>query len=252
MQSPFLRNYFRQYIAYARQHRPTVPKEVSSYVVESYVRLRKLSKDEEEENKSHSYTSARTLLGILRLSQAHARLRCADAVDHGDVDEALRLMECSKESLKDEEDREVERDVTVTSQIFRLIKKMIPKQVRRPGEARRLGRGPGGERDMDVDSEEEGGITVLSMVDIRARILSAGFTETQLIETITKVKSPFYDTDSILTLLLSSTKLLKFVFALLADRSFNCSKCIMPISFFVLLSYTIKLFYNNGSCLKTW
>ena len=96
----------RHYIAGARQKRPTVPPEVSSYVVESYVRLRKQSKEEEEQKKSHSYTSARTLLGVLRLSQALARLRYADEVEQGDVDEALRLMEVSKESLYDDEDRE--------------------------------------------------------------------------------------------------------------------------------------------------
>ena len=79
----------RHYIAGARQKRPTVPPEVSNYVVESYVRLRKQSKEEEEQKKSHSYTSARTLLGVLRLSQALARLRYSDEVEQGDVDEAL-------------------------------------------------------------------------------------------------------------------------------------------------------------------
>jgi DNA replication licensing factor MCM7 len=103
----------RHYIAKARQKRPTVPRQVSNYVVDSYVRLRKLSKDEEAENKSHTYTSARTLLGILRLAQALARLRWSDYVERFDVDEALRLMECSKESLTDEEDGEHEVDRSV-------------------------------------------------------------------------------------------------------------------------------------------
>ncbi|KDR81703.1 hypothetical protein GALMADRAFT_221568 [Galerina marginata CBS 339.88] len=170
----------RYYIALARQKRPTVPREVSSYVVDSYVRLRKMSKDEELQNKSHTYTSARTLLGILRLAQSLARLRWSDIVEHSDVDEALRLMECSKESLQDEEDREHEIDKSAISRLFRLIKDMTGSGNVRP---RRLGRGPGGERDMDVDSEEEDG-NVLSMMDIRARALSSGFTEAQLAETI--------------------------------------------------------------------
>ena len=63
------------------------------------MRLRKQSVVDEKEEKSKSYTSARTLLGVLRLSQALARLRYSDAVEQGDVDEALRLMEASKESL---------------------------------------------------------------------------------------------------------------------------------------------------------
>ena len=89
----FIRLLFRQYIAYARQYRRTVSREVSSYVVDSYVRLHRLSKDEEEQSKSHSYASARALLGILRISQSHARLKCADAVGQRDVDEALHTME---------------------------------------------------------------------------------------------------------------------------------------------------------------
>ncbi|KAG1762069.1 hypothetical protein EDD22DRAFT_596161 [Suillus occidentalis] len=36
----------QHYIAQARQRRPTVPSDVSSYIVDSYVRLRKLSKGE--------------------------------------------------------------------------------------------------------------------------------------------------------------------------------------------------------------
>ncbi|CAA7271618.1 unnamed protein product [Cyclocybe aegerita] len=176
----------RHYIALARQKRPTVPREVSTYVVDSYVRLRKLSKDEEEQSKSHTYTSARTLLGILRLAQALARLRCSDVVVHSDVDEALRLMECSKESLQDEEDREVEVDQTPISKIFRLVKDMAGSggSGQRSKRQKRFGKGPGGERDMDVDSDEEDG-KVLSVLDIRARVISAGFTEAQLMETIT-------------------------------------------------------------------
>ncbi|KAF5380949.1 hypothetical protein D9615_004126 [Tricholomella constricta] len=177
----------RHYIAIARSKRPTVPPQVSGYVVDSYVRLRKVSKEEEEQNRSHSYTSARTLLGILRLSQALARLRCADEVMHQDVDEALRLMACSKESLQEDAEKDFEPDRSVISQIFRLIKAMVnadrtPK--RKPHrQQKRFGRGPGRERDMDVDSDEDDE-DALSMVDIRARVMNAGFTEAQLMETI--------------------------------------------------------------------
>ncbi|PPQ93221.1 hypothetical protein CVT25_015219 [Psilocybe cyanescens] len=180
-------NVMRHYIALARQRRPTVPREVSSYVVDSYVRLRKMSKDEELQNKSHTYTSARTLLGILRLAQALARLRWADVVEHADVDEALRLMECSKESLVDEDDREVDIDRSPISRLFRLIKDMSGSAESSSGRnqrPKRFGKGPGGERDMDMDSDEEGG-RILSLVDIRARALSSGYTEAQLMETIT-------------------------------------------------------------------
>ncbi|GBE81895.1 MCM-domain-containing protein [Sparassis latifolia] len=183
-------NLVRHYIALARQRRPTVPPEVSNYVVESYVRLRKLSKDEEEQKKSHTYTSARTLLGVLRLAQALCRLRFSDLVDHADVDEALRLMEVSKESLQDDDDKDRDQDRSDVSQIYRLIKEMSTdvragaKGKQRKGRSRRMGRGPAGEHDMDVDDEDEDDVEELSMVEIRARVLRSGFTEAQLMETI--------------------------------------------------------------------
>jgi len=46
-----------------------------------------------------TFTSARNLLGILRLSTALARLRLSDSVEKDDVAEALRLLEMSKDSL---------------------------------------------------------------------------------------------------------------------------------------------------------
>ncbi|KAK7693947.1 hypothetical protein QCA50_003521 [Cerrena zonata] len=176
----------RHYIAGARQIRPTVPAEVSNYVVESYVRLRKLSKEEEEQNKTHSYTSARTLLGVLRLAQALARLRYSPVVDQGDVDEALRLMEVSKESLYDDDEKDFDHDRSAVSKIYRLIRDMAiasKKTGRKPKRQRRLGKGPGGERD-NRDDEDEDEDEELSLVDVRARVLQAGFTEAQLMETV--------------------------------------------------------------------
>ncbi|KAK0463768.1 DNA replication licensing factor MCM7 [Desarmillaria tabescens] len=184
-------NIMRHYIAQARTIRPTVSAQVSKHVVDSYVRLRKMSKDDEAQNKSHTYTSARTLLGILRLSQALARLRTSSVVDYSDVDEALRLMECSKESLYEDDEQEREPDKSAVSQIYRLIKSMKDNidddehsPVKKRRTAKRIGRGPGGERDMDVDEPESG--PVLSMVDVRARVTTAGYTEAQLVETIDK------------------------------------------------------------------
>lgn len=184
----------RHYIAQARLKRPIVPPTVSSYIVDSYVRLRKLSKDEAAQKKSHTYTSARTLLGVLRLAQALARLRFADIVEHGDVDEALRLMECSKESLEDDDDKEYEPDRSVISQIFRLIKNMAGEGgSKRRKRQRKLGKGPGGERDMDVDSGEDDNDNdgELALIDVRSRVLGAGYTEAQLNDTIAEVSYRF-------------------------------------------------------------
>ncbi|KAF8682750.1 MCM family [Rhizoctonia solani] len=177
----------RHFIAQARLRRPIVPPGVSDYIVQSYVRLRKEHKEQEEENKSHSYTSARTLLAVLRLSQALARLRFNDTVETEDVDEALRLMEASKESLEERTEEGGEGDRTVVSRIFRLMKGMA--SVSRP-RTRRMGRGPGGEKDMDMDEEDgEGEMMQVSMVDLRSRVLAKGFTETQLMDTIQQYES---------------------------------------------------------------
>lgn len=46
-----------------------------------------------------TFTSARNLLGILRLSTALARLRLSNVVEKDDVSEAIRLLEMSKDSL---------------------------------------------------------------------------------------------------------------------------------------------------------
>lgn len=157
-----------------------------------------MSKDEEE--KAHTYTSARTLLGVLRLAQALARLRLAETVEIADVEEALRLMEVSKETLADEEDQEkAKHDRSATSSIFRIIKEMSrDARPARRRKARRMGRGPNRERDMDDDDYEDddddddevdSGRT-LRMVDIRARVLEgAAFTEAQLMKAIAEVRS---------------------------------------------------------------
>ena len=56
------------------------------------------------------FTSARTLLAILRLSTSLARLRLVDVVEKDDVKEAMRLMEYSKTSMKDDDtNRQVTR-----------------------------------------------------------------------------------------------------------------------------------------------
>lgn len=54
----------------------------------------------------------------------------------------------------------------------------------RKSKRRRLGKGPGWERDMDVDSDEEESVEELAFIDIRARVLRAGFTEAQLNQTV--------------------------------------------------------------------
>jgi DNA replication licensing factor MCM7 len=89
----------RRYVATCKKKQPLVPESLLDYVVTAYVELRKQARV----SKDMTYTSARMLLSILRLSTALARLRCGDLVSKDDIDEALRLMESSRLLLKDHE-----------------------------------------------------------------------------------------------------------------------------------------------------
>ena len=107
----------RAYIAAAKKHEPYVPPSLTEYVAAVYAELRA---EEAAAEVPHSYTTARTLLSLLRLAQALARLRFSDAVEQSDVDEALRLMKMSKASLF--EDGGAERAQDPISQIFARIR----------------------------------------------------------------------------------------------------------------------------------
>lgn len=147
----------RQYIAKARTYRPIVPRSISDYMVGAYVRLRKDSKREDSTKRQFSHVSPRTLLGIVRLSQALARLRFSDVVAAEDVDEALRITEVSKASLSNDPNAGV--DQSPTSKIYALIRGMWESGAAAVGD------------------DEEG---ALSMRRIRERVLAKGFTEDQL------------------------------------------------------------------------
>jgi DNA replication licensing factor MCM7 len=89
----------RAHIADARKVAPVIPPDgsLTEYIVDNYVAMR--AKETEDGADATGYTSPRVLLSILRLGQALARLRLATVVEKEDIDEAIRLMEASKESL---------------------------------------------------------------------------------------------------------------------------------------------------------
>jgi DNA replication licensing factor MCM7 len=151
----------RQYIAKARTYRPVVPTNVSDYMVGAYVAMRKRQKKDEARKQQFSHVTPRTLLGIVRLSQALARLRFSEEVVREDVDEALRLIEVSKASLYN--DGESGADHTPSSKIYTLIRTL------RESGAAAIG-----------DDEDN----ALSVRRIRERVLAKGFTEDQLTTTL--------------------------------------------------------------------
>ncbi|PWW72076.1 MCM-domain-containing protein [Tuber magnatum] len=146
----------RIYIAQARTKRPVIPKEVADYIVGAYVNMRKAAKKAERDNKSFTHASPRTLLGIIRLSQALARLRFADTVVIEDADEALRLIEVSKASLQEKSDWD--EDNTVSSKIYNIIRTLAFSSGDGSGE--------------------------LNMRSVRERVLAKGFTDDQLADVI--------------------------------------------------------------------
>ncbi|KAH0611512.1 DNA replication licensing factor MCM7 [Morchella sextelata] len=156
---PLTPSEMRMYIAQARQKRPVIPKEVADYIVGAYVSMRKNAKKAESENRQFTHASPRTLLGIIRLSQALARLRFADQVVIEDTDEALRLIEVSKASLYGKDDWD--EDNTVSSNIYNIIRSLAF-----PGGAAGDGNGE------------------LSMRTVRDRVLAKGFTDDQLAEVV--------------------------------------------------------------------
>ncbi|KAF2084232.1 MCM-domain-containing protein [Saccharata proteae CBS 121410] len=151
----------RQWVARARSYRPVVTKEVSDYMVGAYVRMRQQQKRDESSKRAFTHTSARTLLGVMRLSQALARLRFAETVIPEDVDEALRLVDVSKASLyADERGR---GDYTPSSKIYHLVRGM------KDSGAAAVGDGSSGELDLRR---------------VKERVLAKGFTSDQFEEAL--------------------------------------------------------------------
>lgn len=85
----------RKYIQMCKSKDPYIPEELTDYVVDTYVEMRR----EARNSRDQTFTSARNLLGVLRLATALARLRLSEQVDKYDVKEANRLIEMSKHSI---------------------------------------------------------------------------------------------------------------------------------------------------------
>ncbi|KAK0392704.1 hypothetical protein NLU13_2199 [Sarocladium strictum] len=152
----------RSYVAQARTYRPTVPEAVSEYMIKTYVRLRDQQQRAEKKGKSFTHTTPRTLLGVVRLAQALARLRFSNEVTRDDVDEALRLVEASKESLNAEVGTG-RRGLNASSRIYNLVKALAD---------------TGACRADDADDDEALGVE-LSMRKVKERVIAKGFTEDQ-------------------------------------------------------------------------
>ncbi|XP_003737980.1 DNA replication licensing factor mcm7 [Galendromus occidentalis] len=108
----------RRYIHSCQKVDPYVPEELTEYIVKGYVAIRK---DARGGGADAAFMSPRTLLAILRLASALARLRTSEIVEKEDVDEALRLMEASKASLHNQPDAQNKRPQSVVDRVYHII-----------------------------------------------------------------------------------------------------------------------------------
>lgn len=104
----------------------------------------------------------------MRLAQALARLRFAETVSQDDVDEALRLVEASKDSLNTDANGN-RRQMNVSSRIYNLVKSLMESRQCLPDDA-------------DEDDEDYG--VELSMRKVKERVIAKGFTEDQWVKTL--------------------------------------------------------------------
>ncbi|KAF5306655.1 hypothetical protein FQA39_LY08844 [Lamprigera yunnana] len=111
----------RKYIALCKVKEPVIPVNLTDFIVSAYVELRKVARNSQD----MTFTSARNLLGILRLSTALARLRLSDVVVKDDVNEAIRLLEMSKASLNQTNEKGTgARAPNINDKIFAIIREL--------------------------------------------------------------------------------------------------------------------------------
>ncbi|AIF69489.1 hypothetical protein PAP_05430 [Palaeococcus pacificus DY20341] len=96
----------KKYIAYARKNiHPVLSKEAMDEIKRYYIRMRKRAKvGNSEEGVKPMPITARQLEALIRLSEAHARMRLSDVVTREDAKEAIAIMEYAlKQVAMDEE-----------------------------------------------------------------------------------------------------------------------------------------------------
>ena len=106
---------FRKYIAYAKQkYKPKLSDEAIEEIKSFYINLRNQSVKADSEIKPIPIT-ARQLEGIIRLSEAHAKVRLSDEVTKDDAKKAIELLKISLRQVGyDEESKSFDIDKITT------------------------------------------------------------------------------------------------------------------------------------------
>ncbi|CAI2386669.1 unnamed protein product [Moneuplotes crassus] len=127
---PYSHDFIRGFISTVVGIEPIIPKDIHNFIVSSYVDQKQKISSRDNYKNSNNYITPRTLLGIIRISQAVAKIRQSTTVSQDDVEEALRLMESARESVdkekdKDERMNEIFNEKTDSlSKIFSLIREV--------------------------------------------------------------------------------------------------------------------------------
>ncbi|CBZ29693.1 minichromosome maintenance (MCM) complex subunit,putative [Leishmania mexicana MHOM/GT/2001/U1103] len=113
----FGRDFLRAYVGEVKRIHPYVDPGAAKAISDIYCEMRAQSV------RYSNVVTARTLLSLIRLSQACARLRFSERVLEEDVREAGRLLDCSKASLQDRPATDMHRMVTTSdASIFSVIR----------------------------------------------------------------------------------------------------------------------------------
>ncbi|KAF4519318.1 hypothetical protein B566_EDAN017659 [Ephemera danica] len=110
----------RRYLALTQKISPTIPSELTDFIVDAYVAKRREARNETD----MTFTSPRMLLAIIRLCTALAKLRLCEVVEKADIQEAIRLIDMSKASLKQHHEGGGMRMRSVADRIFTLVQEM--------------------------------------------------------------------------------------------------------------------------------
>lgn len=108
---------FRNYIKYAKQtYNPVLSDAAGQQLIQNYVEMRKIGS-----GRGQITAYPRQLESLIRLSEAHARMRFSETVDLVDVEEAARLhREALKQSATDPTTGKIDVSILTTGQV-RLI-----------------------------------------------------------------------------------------------------------------------------------
>jgi DNA replication licensing factor MCM7 len=127
---PFDSSFMRHFVRKAKSFEPWIENSLQKDIVDAYVSLRDDEKRSDVDSRKN-YTTPRTLLAIMRLSQAHARTRFSNRVERQDFEEAMRLLRVSKESI--ETSAPARKDANPMDVVYDIIADLSRQQADRDG-----------------------------------------------------------------------------------------------------------------------